>query len=55
MRILVVEEHPMIGASLMRGLTDEEDAVDWVQDAVQAEAALIARVTLPHSKSADYA
>lgn len=40
MRVLIVEDDPMIGASLMRGLTDEGYAVDWVRDGVQAETAL---------------
>ena len=43
MRILIVEDDAMIGASLVRGLTDEGYAVDWVRDGVQAEAALIDR------------
>jgi two-component system response regulator QseB len=40
MRILIVEDDPMIGTSLERGLTDEGYAVDWVRDGIQAEAAL---------------
>ena len=32
MRILIVEDDAMIGASLVRGLTDEGYAVDWVRD-----------------------
>jgi DNA-binding response OmpR family regulator len=43
MRILIVEDDAMIGASLVRGLTDEGYAVDWVRDGAQAEAALIDR------------
>jgi two-component system, OmpR family, response regulator QseB len=43
MRILIVEDDAMIGASLVRGLTDEGYAVDWVRDGSQAEAALIDR------------
>lgn len=43
MRILIVEDDAMIGASLVRGLTDEGYAVDWVHDGSQAEAALIDR------------
>ena len=41
MRILIVEDDAMIGASLVLGLTDEGYAVDWVRDGRQAEAALI--------------
>jgi DNA-binding response OmpR family regulator len=40
MRILIVEDDPMIGAGLVRGLTDEGYTVDWVRDGKQAEAAL---------------
>jgi DNA-binding response OmpR family regulator len=40
MRILIVEDDVMIGESLVRGLTDERYAVDWVRDGVQAESAL---------------
>lgn len=40
MRILIVEDDPMIGASLMRGLNDEGYTVDWVRDGAQAQAAL---------------
>jgi two-component system, OmpR family, response regulator QseB len=40
MRILIVEDDPMIGSSLMRGLTDEGYTADWVRDGVAAEAAL---------------
>jgi DNA-binding response OmpR family regulator len=43
MRILIVEDDAMIGASLVRGLTDEGYAVDWVRDGGQAEAALVDR------------
>lgn len=43
MRILIVEDDAMIGASLVRGLTDEGYAVDWVRDGSQAAAALIDR------------
>src|SRR5580692_10025029 len=43
MRILIVEDDAMIGASLVRGLTDEGYVVDWVRDGGQAEAALIDR------------
>ena len=40
MRVLIVEDDPMIGSSLMRGLTDEGYAVDWVRDGLAAEAVL---------------
>ena len=43
MRILIVEDDAMIGASLVRGLTDEGYAVDWVRDGGLAAAALIDR------------
>ena len=40
MRILIAEDDPMIGASLVRGLTDEGYSVDWVRDGAHAESAL---------------
>ena len=40
MRILIAEDDPMIGASLVRGLTDEGYSVDWVRDGTHAESAL---------------
>jgi two-component system, OmpR family, response regulator QseB len=40
MRILLVEDDPMIGSSLVRGLTDEGYATDWVRDGIAADAAL---------------
>jgi two-component system response regulator QseB len=40
MRVLIVEDDPMIGASLVRGLTDDGYVADWVRDGAQAEAAL---------------
>lgn len=43
MRILIVEDDHMIGASLVRGLSDEGYTVDWVQDGAQAELALLDR------------
>jgi DNA-binding response OmpR family regulator len=39
-RVLIVEDDEMIGASLVRGLTDEGHAVDWVRSGELAEAAL---------------
>lgn len=44
MRILIVEDDPMIGSSLERGLRDEGYAVDWVRDGAHAEAALSDRL-----------
>ena len=40
MRVLIVEDDPMIGSSLVRGLTDEGYAVDWVRDGLAAEGVL---------------
>jgi two-component system, OmpR family, response regulator len=40
MRLLVVEDDPMIGDSLRRGLKLADFAVDWVQDGQAAELAL---------------
>jgi two-component system, OmpR family, response regulator QseB len=40
MRILLVEDDPMIGTSLVRGLGDAGYKVDWVRDAVAATRAL---------------
>jgi DNA-binding response OmpR family regulator len=40
MRILIVEDDAMIGESLVRGLTDDGHAVDWVRYGPQAESAL---------------
>jgi len=39
-RILLVEDDPMIGNSVQRGLRSESHAVDWVRDGVAAELAL---------------
>ncbi len=39
MRLLLVEDDPMIGASVRRGLALEGNAVDWVRDGVAAEIA----------------
>ncbi|MDY6011018.1 MAG: response regulator transcription factor [Duodenibacillus sp.] len=46
MRILLVEDDPMIGESVVDGLTAEGYAVDWVQD---GNSALIALRTTPFS------
>ena len=40
MRILLVEDDPMIGESLVTALASEGHAVDWVRDGVAAETAL---------------
>ena len=40
MRILIVEDDAMIGESLVRGLTDDGHAVNWVRYGPQAESAL---------------
>ena len=40
MRLLLVEDDPMIGASVHRGLRQEGLSVDWVRDGVQAELAI---------------
>ncbi len=40
MRVLIVEDDPMIGASLLRGLTDDGYAADWVRDGAAADTAL---------------
>jgi DNA-binding response OmpR family regulator len=39
MRVLLVEDDPMIGAALQRGLAGEGYAVDWVRDGAAADAA----------------
>ena len=40
MRILLVEDDPMIGESVVSGLASEGHAVDWVRDGVAAETAV---------------
>lgn len=40
MRLLLVEDDPMIGTSVQRGLKQEGYTVDWVRDGAAAEAAL---------------
>lgn len=40
MRVLVVEDDPMIGRAVMNGLRDAGYAVDWVRDGVEAEGVL---------------
>lgn len=39
MRLLLIEDDPMIGRAIRRGLGDEGFGVDWVQDGAAAEAA----------------
>jgi len=40
-RLLLIEDDPMIGTSVQRGLRGEGHAVDWVRDGVAAELALV--------------
>ena len=40
MRILLIEDDPMIGAGLERALRDQAMSVDWVRDGEDGEAAL---------------
>src|SRR5262249_40527996 len=40
MRVLLVEDDPMIGASVQQGVRQDGFAVDWVQDGEAAELAL---------------
>lgn len=40
MRLLLVEDDPMIGASVQQGLRQEGYTVDWVQDGTAAELAI---------------
>ncbi|MCB1914420.1 MAG: response regulator transcription factor [Rhodocyclaceae bacterium] len=40
MRLLLVEDDPMVGAAVQRGLRQEGHAVDWVEDGVAAALAL---------------
>ena len=40
MRLLLVEDDPMIGEALLDALRAEHYAVDWVRDGVMADAAL---------------
>ncbi len=42
MRVLLIEDDPMIGASLVRGLSDHGYAVDWIRDGAEAQARLLA-------------
>jgi two-component system OmpR family response regulator len=42
MRILLVEDDPMIGRAMVQALTDAAHAVDWVQDGAQGLSALAA-------------
>src|SRR3569832_2409402 len=40
MRLLLIEDDPMIGESLLRGLRDEGYTVDWVRDGAAGLTAL---------------
>ena len=40
MRLLVVEDDPLIGRAVVNGLRDGGYAVDWVRDGAAAELAL---------------
>jgi len=40
MRILLVEDDPMVGAAVRKGMQQDGHTVDWVRDAGAAEAAL---------------
>ena len=40
MRLLLVEDDPMIGASVQSGLRQEGHSVDWVRDGAAAELAI---------------
>jgi two-component system response regulator QseB len=40
MRILVIEDDPMIGRAVVAGLNDNGYATDWVRDGIEAELAL---------------
>jgi two-component system response regulator QseB len=44
MRLLLVEDDPMIGASVQRGLKQDGYTVDWVRDGIAAELALSSEV-----------
>ena len=44
MRLLLVEDDPMIGASVQRGLRQDGHAVDWVRDGAAADLAVAAGV-----------
>ena len=44
MRLLLVEDDPMIGASVQRGLRQDGHTVDWVRDGVAADLAVAAGV-----------
>ena len=44
MRLLLVEDDPMIGASIQRGLRQDGHTVDWVRDGAASDLALAAGV-----------
>ena len=45
MRLLLIEDDPMIGAAVVAGLHEQGYAVDWVRDGAEAELALGARAS----------
>ena len=61
MRLLLVEDDPMIGASVQSGLRQEGHSVDWVRDGVAADLAmangvyelLLLDLGLPHKSGLD--
>ncbi len=40
MRILLIEDDPMLGKALVRGLSDHGVTVDWARDGAEGSAAL---------------
>ncbi len=44
MRVLLIEDDPMIGRAVVAGLQDAGYTVDWVRDGAEAELALGHRV-----------
>ena len=46
MRLLLVEDDPMIGAGVQRGLKQDGHTVDWVRDGAAAELAVADGVAL---------
>jgi DNA-binding response OmpR family regulator len=41
MRVLLIEDDPMIGKALVRGLSDHGMSVDWARDGAEGSAALV--------------
>ena len=48
MRLLLVEDDPMIGAGVQQALRQDGYAVDWVRDGPAAEAAVVAMAANPY-------